>query len=271
MVNDAMQSVSSDQRRKPSRELTVLPVKGESPKRARATAAYLNLAYRDDGGSSGPNLVVGETATWLELEGAKVTAQFDSSAMRHRRRGGHNELLGRAIGVKENYFPTVFDATGGLARDAFVLADLGCRVTVCERVTVLAWLVQDALEAAQVSAHDHVREAVGRMRVIAADSAQLTVEERSVLYLDPMFPERKKAAAVRKEAAALQYLAEALEDEIDLWEWAWRQPVERIVVKRPLRAPTLGPQNPSHTLSGKAIRFDVFVRQRGNGGPSDRD
>ena len=261
-----MQLVSSDQRSKPSGELTVLPIQGESPKRARATAAYLDLTYRDHGSISGANLVVGETATWLELEGAKVTVQFDSSAMRHRRRGGHNELLGRAIGIKENHYPAVFDATGGLARDAFVLADSGCCVTVCERVPVLAWLVQDALEAAQVSAHDHVREAAGRMRVVAADSLQLTVEEHSVLYLDPMFPERKKAAAVRKEAAALQYLAASMEDEIDLWEWAWRQPVDRIVVKRPLRAPTLGPQNPSHTLSGKAIRFDVFVRQRVNGG-----
>ncbi len=59
----------------------------------------------------------------------------------------------------------------------------------------------------------------------------------------------------------LQSLTDVQDTGDTLWAWAWAQPVERIVVKRPLRAPTLGDQTPSHTLSGKAVRFDVFVRQ----------
>ena len=52
------------------------------------------------------------------------------------------------------------------------------------------------------------------------------------------------------------------DDAKELWEWAWTQPVERIVVKRPLREPVLGAHRPSHTLSGKSVRFDVFVRNK---------
>jgi 16S rRNA (guanine1516-N2)-methyltransferase len=170
--------------------------------------------------------------------------------------------LGRAIGVKAERKPLIWDATGGLGRDAFVLADLGCHVTLIERIPVLAWLVNEAVNAASVSAYQQVREAAARMTVITGDSLQTGVPPDAVLYVDPMFPERKKAAAVKKDAVMLQRLAGTIDDVDQLWSWAWAQPVERIVVKRPLRAPLLGSQRPSHTLSGKSVRFDVFVRPR---------
>ena len=91
-------------------------------------------------------MVVGEASTWLELDGVRVAVQFDSAAMQHRRKGGHNEMLGRAVGLKADRKPLIWDATGGLGRDAFVLADLGCEVTLCERMPVLAWLLDQAVE-----------------------------------------------------------------------------------------------------------------------------
>jgi 16S rRNA (guanine1516-N2)-methyltransferase len=58
----------------------------------------------------------------------------------------------------------------------------------------------------------------------------------------------------------LQRLADTSDDGEDLWQWAWQQPASRIVVKRPVRAPALGTQAPSHSLTGKSVRFDVYVR-----------
>jgi len=69
-----------------------------------------------------------------------VTVDFGSSAMRHRRRSGHNELLGRSVGVGKKSPLWVVDATAGLGRDSFVLADLGCEVTLCEREPVIEFL-----------------------------------------------------------------------------------------------------------------------------------
>jgi len=240
---------------------TVVSVQGESPARAREAAQQLELQYRSHQDSAGLILVVGETSAWLELEGVKVAVQFDSAAMQHRRKGGHNELLGRAVGLKADRKPPIWDATGGLGRDAFVLADLGCQVTLCERVPVLAWLLNQAVQAAAVSGVDQVRAAAEKMSVLAADSKTQRAPAGTVIYLDPMFPERKKAAAVKKEAAMLQHLADQTDDGESLWLWAWDQPVERIVVKRPLRAPILGHIRPAHTLKGKSVRFDVFIRR----------
>ena len=240
---------------------TVVSVQGESPARAREAAQQLALEYGNYQDTEGLLLVVGEASAWLELSGVKVTVNFDSAAMQHRRKGGHNEMLGRAVGLKADRKPLIWDATGGLGRDAFVLADLGCEVTLCERVPVLAWLLDQAVQAAAVSGMDQVRAAAERMSVLAADSKTQRASTGTVIYLDPMFPERKKAAAVKKEAAMLQHLADQTDDSESLWQWAWDQPVERIVVKRPLRAPILGHIRPAHTLKGKSVRFDVFTRR----------
>ena len=240
----------------------VQAVPGESPARARLAALALGSPLAEGRRPAGPLLIVGETDAWLEMDGTEVRVAFDSASMRHRRRGGQNELLGRAVGVKAERKPLIWDATAGLGRDAFVLADLGCHVTLNERIPVLAWLLSEAVNAASVSAYQQVREAAVRMTVITGDSRQTAVPPEAVLYLDPMFPERKKTAAVKKDAVMLQRLAGTTDDADQLWAWAWAQPVKRIVLKRPLRAPLLGPQRPSHTLSGKSVRFDVFVRQR---------
>ena len=248
----------------PSRQAhlpTVVSVQGESPARAREAAQQLGLQFGSHQDAAGLLLVVGEASAWLELEGVKVAVQFDSAAMQHRRKGGQNEMLGRAVGLKADRKPLIWDATGGLGRDAFVLADLGCEVTLCERVPVLAWLLDQAVQAAAVSGVDQVRAAAERMSVLAADSKTQRASTGTVIYLDPMFPERKKAAAVKKEAAMLQHLVDPVGDSEALWQWAWDQPVERIVVKRPLRAPILGHTRPAHTLKGKSVRFDVFIRR----------
>ena len=43
-----------------------------------------------------------------------------------------NQLIAKA-GIKPNVSPVVVDATAGLGKDAFVLASLGCHVTMAER------------------------------------------------------------------------------------------------------------------------------------------
>ena len=242
------------------RQVVVRPVLGESPLRAQAAAAQLTLPYNPTLRSDDIELIVGEANAWLETAGLKVAIRYDSAAMLHRRHGGQNELLGRAVGVKRDRHPVVFDATGGLGRDAFVLADLGCRVTLCEQTPALAWLLQDAILCAQVSRHEPVRDAAGRMTVYAGNSEAQSLGAATVIYIDPMFPERKKAAAVKKEAMMLQYLSASNDGGESLMNWAWQQAVDRIVVKRPVKAAVLGERKASFSLSGKSVRFDVFVR-----------
>ena len=243
-----------------ARQVVVRPVLGESPQRAKEAAVQLALPFNPALKSDEIDLFVGETNAWVETAGLKVAIRYDSAAMLHRRHGGQNELLGRAVDVKSDRHPIVFDATGGLGRDAFVLADLGCRVTLCEQTPALAWLLQDAILCAQVSRHEAVRDAAGRMTVRAGNSEAQSLGAATVIYIDPMFPERKKAAAVKKEAMMLQYLSASNDGGESLINWAWQQAVDRIVVKRPVKAAVLGERKASFSLSGKSVRFDVFVR-----------
>ena len=255
-----MQITSPQLSDRTARQVVVRPVHGESPLRAQEAAVQLALPYDPASRSDEIELTVGETSAWLETSGLKVAIRYDSAAMLHRRHGGQNELLGRAVGVKNDRHPNVFDATGGLGRDAFVLADLGCRVTLCEQLPALAWLLHDAILCAQVSRYEAVRDAAERMTVYVGDSEAQSLGAATVIYMDTMFPERKKAAAVKKEAMMLQYLSAPNDGGEALMDWAWQQAVDRIVVKRPLKAPVLGQRKASFTLSGKSVRFDVFVR-----------
>ena len=239
--------------------------------RAKSVAETLNLefvAIADDL-DSGVALVIDTDRSWLQrLQSPRlgpVYIDFSAADMVYRRKSGHNEPLGRAKGDKR---PTVFDATAGLGRDAFVLADLGCSVTLSEQSAPLCYLLEQARELALMSANDKVVEAVSRMRVLRGDSRQQAVEGFDVIYIDPMFPERGKTAAVKKDLATVQALhahssvANAPED---LVVWAMAQPVERVVIKRPVKAPVLGTVKPSHSITGKTVRFDVMVKPEGNG------
>ncbi|MEP1472760.1 MAG: class I SAM-dependent methyltransferase [Halieaceae bacterium] len=194
-----------------------------------------------------------------------VAIEFGSKAMRHRRRGGHNELLGKAVGVGRKPTLKVIDATAGLGRDAFVLADLGCRVVLCEREPILVAMLQSALHRAQFSADDWLAEVTARMQLLPGDMLSQPSENlqgADVIYLDPMFPKRDKQAAVKKEMALFQRILPAIDDRVagaSLFDRAMSLEPARVVVKRPRKAPTLTSAVPSHVVQGKAVRYDVYV------------
>lgn len=185
--------------------------------------------------------------------------------MRHRRRGGANELLGRAVGVGKKRPMRVLDATAGLGRDAFVLADLGCELLMCERHPIVFELLSAGLHTAQSSDDEWQQSVAARMSLVFGDVIGLEEGvcrfQPDVIYLDPMFAPREKSAAVKKDLALLQHLLGPAEDQEDperLLKWAMAQRVARVVVKRALKAPDLG-ISPAYCIRGKAVRYDVYV------------
>ena len=252
----------------------VTPASRAVQARAKSVADTLNLEFVavTDDLDSGVALVIDTDRSWLQrLQRPRlgpVCIDFSAADMLYRRKSGHNEPLGRATGVKGGKRPKVFDATAGLGRDAFVLADLGCSVVLSEQSAPLCFLLEQARELALMSANEKVIEAASRMRVLWGDSRQQAVDGFDVIYIDPMFPERGKTAAVKKELATVQALhsdSSPVNDPEDLLLWAMAQPVERVVVKRPVKAPVLGTVRPSHSITGKTVRFDVMVKPKGNG------
>ena len=53
--------------------------------------------------------------------------------------------IARAVGIKPGFRPTILDGTAGLGADAFVLASLDCKVTMCERSPIIGALLEDGL------------------------------------------------------------------------------------------------------------------------------
>ncbi len=194
-----------------------------------------------------------------------VYVDFIGGAVGHRRRfgGGKGQLIAKAVGVKKDRIPYVVDATAGLGRDSFVLAQLGCRVQMVERSPIVAALLQDGMTRAMMD--DEVAEIVGRMSLQVADAAQwlaaLSEEQRpDVVYVDPMHPERTKAASVKKEMRLFRELVGGDEDDARLLEAALGAACKRVVVKRPRKAVAIDGPKPSLVMDGKSTRYDIYLR-----------
>ncbi len=183
---------------------------------------------------------------------------------RHKFGGGRGQTIAKAVGLKGGHNPTVVDATAGLGRDAFVLASLGCTVTMVERSAVVAALLADGLERAAADSEigGWIAE---RMQLVHADAIewmkQLPEEAfPEVVYLDPMFPHKQKSALVKKEMRLFQKLLGFDERSGELLEAALRIASKRVVVKRPDYAPFLDEKKPTMQIKGKKHRFDVYVK-----------
>lgn len=191
-----------------------------------------------------------------------IYVDFLAGQLAHRRQygGGKGQLLAKAVGLKKLQRPRVIDATAGLARDAFVLATLGCDVLMIERSPIVATLVDDAMQRAQ---HD-IDFAALQLNLKVADAthylSELTEENYpDVVYIDPMFPERTKSALVKKE---MRILKRVVGDDIDadaLFAQALKVAKKRVVVKRPKGAPALANHKPGLVYRGKSVRYDVYL------------
>jgi 16S rRNA (guanine1516-N2)-methyltransferase len=161
---------------------------------------------------------------------------------------GKQQPLARAIGIKKDYLPNVLDATAGLGRDALLIASLGCKITLLERNKVLALMLKDAL-ALPVHHAD------------AVDWLPTQTEKFDVIYIDPMFPENKKSALVKKDMQLLQKMIGEKNDNDKLLATSMKFATKRVVVKRPLHAAPLENRKPSFEIKTKTIRFDVYLRE----------
>jgi 16S rRNA (guanine1516-N2)-methyltransferase len=241
---------------------------------AQQTAAKWGLVYRENTDSG---LALVQQAYHLELRqldepkvGA-IVVDFASDALTFRRLhgGGKKEAIAKAIGLKGKDSLHVLDATAGLGRDAFVLASLGCVVDMIERSPIVAALLQDGLDRASSDAElgawvpNHMRLFHG-IAVNLLQSWQDTNPPGArpdVVYLDPMFPHRKKNAAVKKEMRLFQQLLGPDGDADLLLEPALALAKSRVVVKRPSGAAFLAGKKPHIEMLGKANRFDVYLTQ----------
>ena len=210
----------------------------------------------------------------LTLTDGTMELRADFGRMLPRLKQGRlqQELLVKAARTKGIERPWAIDATAGFGEDSLLLAAAGFTVDLYEQDCVIAALLKDALDRA---ADDPVlAAAVARMRLHAGEDSiaglrhtaeligqgELTAPD--VVYLDPMFPERTKSAAVKKKFQLLHHLEQPCADEELLVEAALAVRPRKVVIKRPVKGPLLAGVKPSYQLAGKAVRYDVLVPPR---------
>lgn len=248
--------------------ILVYAASAEHVPRARALADKVGGAYAEPDGVCPDALALRLDGAGLALTCAGMELRPDFSRMLARLRPAAlaRELLVRAARVRGVARPRAVDATAGLGEDALLLAAAGFEVELFERDPVIAALLEDAV--ARARRDGALADAAGRMRVVAGDSAAALVQmgERGdrpdVVYLDPMFPGRTKSAAVKKKFQLLHRLERPCDDEVELVAAACAARPRKIVIKRPVKGPYLAGVKPSHSLAGKAVRYDCIVPPR---------
>jgi 16S rRNA (guanine1516-N2)-methyltransferase len=195
-----------------------------------------------------------------------ISVNFAQGKNAHRRLygGGLGQSIAKAVGLSDRRDLQVVDATAGLGADAFVLASLGARVTLIERHPFVSLLLSDGLQRGLVDAS--IQPIIERMHGKFGDAliwleSILEPSEVDVVYLDPMFPESRKKAQVKREMQVFRHFVGQDLDADSLLAAALSVAKYRVVVKRPRHAPDLAQKAPTYRIEGKSNRFDIYVKQ----------
>ena len=199
-----------------------------------------------------------------------ISIDFLKGTLAHRQQfgGGRGQAIAKAMGLKPGITPAVLDTTAGLAGDAFVLANLGCPVTLIEHSPIIFALIEDAVERASLSDKFQLILQQG-FNIMHADANDYITQQLlkngtkpDVIYIDPMYPERKKSALVKKDMQILQRLHGNNDTSSQLFENALLYAKKRVVVKRPLHAETINKKVPNTCIKSKKTRYDIYTLEK---------
>ena len=199
----------------------------------------------------------------LALIQGKMELRGDFRNMIKRVLGGrlqHEKLL-RAVRFREDVHGMLaVDATAGLGEDSFILAAAGFSVLMCEYNPVIAALLRDALDRARTD--PDIGEIARRMELREGSSIDILGSlgwKPDVIYLDPMFPAKKKSGISTKKLQIFQKLETPCANEEELLAAAFAADPRRIVIKRPIRGEPLAGRRPGFSIDCRNVRYDCHV------------
>lgn len=167
--------------------------------------------------------------------------------------------LAQAIGRKTK---TVIDATTGWGQDSLHIFRMGYELRCIERSPVMFELLTDAFE--RLTQLDWVKRLALQPPELIFGNAIAILNNLDkapdCIYLDPMFPpKRKKTALAKKSMTVLRDLLGDDEDKDQLFAAAMRATAKKVVVKSPDDVEPLGGE-PHESFSGKLLRYDVYLK-----------
>jgi 16S rRNA (guanine1516-N2)-methyltransferase len=139
---------------------------------------------------------------------------------------------------------------------------MGYEVLCIERSLLMAELLSDGFRRFEQQAWMQKLELHAPVLLIGnAISLMSSMETKpDCIYLDPMFPPKRKKSALAKKS--IQLLHELIGDDTDreqLFEAAFAAARYRVVVKSPDYAPAFGGKA-HECFHGKLVRYDVYLK-----------
>lgn len=233
--------------------------------KAKRLAIRLNLPFVEIGNCDySALLIVNEKRLELCLTEKKslgpIYVDFLSGKLAHRCKfgGGKGQLIAKAVGIQTKRQLHILDSTAGLGCDAFILANLGCKITMLERNPIIAALLKDGLTRAREK--QWFQEL--KLKLIENEAEHYLKKIKTfpdIIYIDPMYPPRKKSALVKKEMRILRHIVGGDENASKLLSLALKKSKKRVVVKRAKLDPEIKGPKPDLVFKGKSSRFDVYL------------
>lgn len=159
----------------------------------------------------------------------------------------YKEPIAKAIGLKKSIEkPSILDATAGLLGDTLLMYSMGVEVSCCERNPIAAALCQNAINYNNLE-----------IQLYHSSVIDINIESFDVVYFDPMYSQKNKKSAPKKE---MQLFRDLIGEDLDARETAKfiAQKVSRLVIKRSIKAHPLL-EKPSMTFEGKSTAYDVYL------------
>jgi 16S rRNA (guanine1516-N2)-methyltransferase len=160
------------------------------------------------------------------------------------------EPLAKALGIKGNGSPIIWDTTCGTGKDSLLIHYFGAKLRSFERHPAIYLLLVDAKRRFPLD-----------FDLVFADASRLIEGiQPDVIYYDPMYPEKsgsKKSALPRKEMRIFKEIVGEDFDSVDFLEWALKTAKSRVVVKRSLNSLPVK-EKPSASYLGKSTRYDMY-------------
>ncbi len=172
-----------------------------------------------------------------------------------------NQLITKAVGIKKGIRPTICDTTAGYGSDSFIFASFGCVVTMIERSPVIWALLSDGLRRAAED-REIGQMIVENLSLHRGDSITLLKKmgkNFDTIYMDPMYPLKKKSALNKQKMRVLRSLVGDDVDHRELLQTSLAHATGRVVVKRPSTAAKIEGVEPSYQVKGKSSRYDIYL------------
>jgi len=167
--------------------------------------------------------------------------------------------LAQAIGRKTK---TVIDATTGWAQDSLHIFRMGYDLQCIERSPIMLALLEDAFKRLeQVDWMQRLN--LSAPQLLAGNAIDVLANLESApdcIYIDPMFPPKRKKSALPKKSMLI--LRDLLGDDLDreaLFDAAFSATAKKVIVKCPDHAEPLGGK-PTESFGSKLLRYDVYLK-----------